>query len=240
MQVKPTLEGEMKKFIIGIALIVFAVSLSILWKDDSNRKFRLARGVSAVDLAGVVEGYSVGDSAAGYVQIEVNVSAENISDTFLYLCRQVTTPGFMVFEVAMDESEEAELSAKSNDPYHNDIYYLDDMAFSDFDLIYREYEEFFIHDGLLNVGFGSHNGVDEVLISGYKIFSILATKPEKYIAALNDLGFVESDSLITVWDNFTETAPGHRKSLTVKGRDVDDIVDLLTKRGMYYSEVRVD
>lgn len=230
----------MKKSLLGIALLVVAASLGIIWKADSGHGFRLARGVSADDLTGVVEGYSVGDTVEGYVQITINVSAENISGAFLSLCQQVKTPGFLVLEVAMKESEEEKLRSGPNDPYHNDIYYLDDLTYTELRRIYREHEEMFVHDGLVNVGFGSHDGVDEVLIGGYKIFSILAANPQKYVTALNDLGFVECDTLISVWDNFTDSTPGHRTSLPVKGKDIYDIVDELTKRGMYHSEVRED
>ncbi len=202
--------------------------------------FELVTGVEVPDLTGIHEGFSSRGTARGYHQLTVNVSAPRLQETVLALAAQVESPGFMVLEVPCEEATEAALREDDGAPFHRDVYYLDGIAFTRFAAIIRDNASVLIEDGEVNFGFGSHDGYDEVFVGAYKIVSIYAEDPRKYIDALVGLRFGMEDQVRTIWDNISIDAPGRRRSLAVDGRTVRDLIAELRDEGLYLAEQRED
>ena len=196
--------------------------------------------MKAPDLSGIEEGYQFIESDQGYFVFTINVSAENISNTFQHLAVHVEAPGFLVLEIPTHEDIEKEIRESESDPYHNDVFYLDGIDFNKAKAVIDPIENLLINDGMIHFGFGSHAGHDEVFIGPYKIFTIFAEEPGKYVAALKELGIPEVESLKTVWDNFTEDTPGQRFALDDVETTIYEIVDGLKEEGLYFAERRED
>lgn len=204
-----------------------------------RKPFRIVKGNHVPCLEGIEEGYSIRKNKEFY-QLTINVSAENIDSVFRSLCIKVRTPGFLLLEHGTNAKIEEQLRKSDMDPFHKDVYYLDGLDHASFFQLYDQYKELFINDGEINYGFGSHTGIDEVYIGPYKIFTIFTDEVEKYFSALLDVGIPRVDELKTVWQNFTETAPGGRMTIKHNGIDIYNMVELLTEKGLYLGERRED
>lgn len=202
--------------------------------------FELAAGVEVADLTGIHEGFSSRGTARGYHQLTVNVSAPRLLETVRELARQVSEPGFVVLEVPCEENTEAALREDEGAPFHRDVYYLDGIDFARFVQLLETNAAVLLEDGEVNFGFGSHDGYDEVFVGAYKIVSVYAGEPRKYIDALVAMRFGMEDQIRTIWENISIESPGRRRSLAVDGRTVRDLIAELQDEGLYLAEQRAD
>ena len=197
-------------------------------------------GVAVSDLTDVGEGYSLRVTDQGYSLFTVNVSADRFRDTYLGLAKQVRAPGFAVIEVPTNARDEDRLRTSGAAPFHRDVYYLDGITFETYCLIFEKYSQLLIDDGGTTFGFGSHQGYDEVFVGKYKVVSIFADMPERYVQALELMGYRQQDRLRTVLDNITPETPGEKISVTVDGKRIYDVIEELLHRGFYLAERRKD
>lgn len=201
--------------------------------------FRLARGITVPDLSGIHEGYSAKLAPKGHTVFTVNVSADRVDTVFRRLSSEVSDPGFLLLEVGTHESVEKTLRKSPTDPLHKDVYYLDSLTHERLLRILDRHVEVLVHDGGINFGFGGSSGVDEVFVGSYKIVYIYSDAPEKYVHALDDLGFKREPQIKTVWDNFTQQSPGSRQVLDVEPT-IWDVIEELKETGLYFAERRDD
>lgn len=225
-------------------LLVPTASAQTSWPPTttptSQPSFQLPQGIRVADLSGIHEGYEEVKTAQGYWVFTINVSAENIRRVFTRLAQEVGNPGFLPLEVSTHRDEEAKLRMQPTDPFHKDVYYLDGQTTPQAMVLFETYRDLFVHDGGVNVDFGSHQGKDEVFIGAYKIFEVYADHPEKYRKALGELGFTLEPKLKTVWDTFTLQSPGERRVLKDAEKTIWNMIDEFKTKGHYLAERRVD
>jgi len=203
-------------------------------------EFKLAAGVKVADLSGVKEGFSVQVTGQGYSQIKVNVSAEKLQTIYLGLAGLVRVPGFAVVEIPSNEKDEVKLRKDSTASFHKDTYYLDGISFDNYLSIFQSYSQFFIDDGEISFGFGSHTGYDEVFVGRYKLISIYADEPRKYIQYVEAQNYQCCETLKTVFDTFTRQTPGMTEIVTIHGKTIYDLIEPLKQKGFYFAERRED
>lgn len=206
--------------------------------EKPKPEFLLANGVMVSNLEGVAEGFSVQDSGQGFTEITVNVSAEKIEASYLGLCRLVRQPAFGLVEIPTNEKAELLLRKDPTDPIHTDVYYYDRMTFENHSGLIKAFLNFFVHDGQITYGYGTHEGYDEVYVGRYKIFTIYTDDPTKYIRYLEWNSYERRKPLRTVFDNFSEKTPGATSSTTFNGKTVYDVVEVLKQGGFYMAERR--
>lgn len=200
-------------------------------------EFKLAAGVAVTDLSGISEGYSLRQIDEGYSVFTVNVSADRLENTFMSLARLVRTPGFALIEIPTRLQDEEQIRDDDRAPFHKDVYYLDGIESDRFEALFLEEPELFVGDGEITFGFGSHQGTDEVFVDRYKLTRIYADEPEKYIQALEALGYERREPLRTVWDNITPQTPGRIEIITIEGRTIYDLMETLEREeGFYFAE----
>ena len=202
-------------------------------------EFRIARGTHVPTLDDIREAYSVKDDGDHHT-FTVNVSAENIDRTFAWLSAKIVMPCFLFFEVPYSKVIEDAVRQSEDDPLHKDVYYLDNLGFSDAFSIYSKYKDLLVNDGEIVFGIGSAPsvGTDEIIVGAYKIFNIITEYPEKYSSVLSELNFPHTDSLKTVWDTFTPETPGARMILKQDGIDIYGMIEALKEEGLYFAERR--
>jgi hypothetical protein len=202
--------------------------------------FTVADGCAVADLTGIHEGFSVKD-ADGYSIFTVNVSASNISSTFLRLSQLPQEPVFLTFEVGTHKDIEDTLRKTETDPFHEDVFYLDGLSQNAARQLFKTYERLLCHDGGVKFGIGSHaKKHDEVFVAGYKLFYVYTAEPEKYRAELVALGFSEEAQIKTVWQTFTRDSPGQRNVLKEPEKTIWDMIAELKQQGLYLAERRAD
>jgi hypothetical protein len=210
-----------------------------LWLGDGT-EFKTVEGVRVPSTEGIHEAYSVSLTDEGYHRFTINVSAQNIPRVYKRLSSEVCEPGFFLLEVGSPEDAEKELRKNDSDPFHKDVYYLDGITREMTEKIFSQYENLLVNDGMISFGFGSHEGRDEVYVGAYKVFRIYADEPDKYIAALAELGLPREEDVKTVWQTITRTTPGRRETLEGQDETIWDMIDDLKKRGLYFAERRED
>lgn len=199
--------------------------------------FQIVEGNYVPNLQGVQEEYTK-QFANTHWCIQINVSAEHIDELFRQLCSQVRQPSFLLFEHGANQKEEEQLRSSDQDPYHKDIFYIDGLDYKGFESIYGRYQELLVHDGEICFGLGSHDGIDEVYVGDYKIFTIFTDTPDKYQRILHKAGFEMSESMKTVWNNFTQDNPGQRRCVKKNGIDIYEMINELKEQGIYLAERR--
>ncbi|RPI79587.1 MAG: hypothetical protein EHM45_02330 [Desulfobacteraceae bacterium] len=198
--------------------------------------FETVKGISIPFPEKINEGFEIKLTDQSHTHITANISANKIDFVFTKLVSLVIPLGFFVIEIPTNQKDEKDLRKSDNDPCHRDVYYLDGLELNEFFNIYNEFKELLIHDGEINFGFGSHNGIDEVLVGSYKIFSILTDDPNKYLLKFDEMGFSKYDNLAVAQDTFSENHPGSRSTIRVNGKLIYDIPEILKDRGMYFSK----
>jgi hypothetical protein len=220
---------KLKSLIVYFTLILAFTPLGGCRLGSKKSDFKLPDGVQVSKLSGIHEGYSERQKEKGFYVFTVNVSAENISNYFLKLSALVEEPAFFLLELGLNET----------DPFHKAVYYLDGIDFKKAETVFRSHERLLVHDGMVNFGFGSHNGHDEVYVGGYKIFEIYADSPEKYRCKLAELGIPQTENFRTVLDNFDKDSPGRRNALSEKPT-IWDMLEQMKSEGFYRAETRED
>lgn len=204
------------------------------------KTFQTVEGVSVTNLDGIKEGYSIKKLAEDRTDFILNVSAENMDVVFRKLCAVVRSPGFLLLELGTNAIIEETLRKTNTTPFHKDVFYMDGLDYPKFLKTYSEYADLLINDGMVNYGYGSHEGLDEVFVAEYKIISIMTDDAEKYRSVLKELGYRERVVFKTVWQNFSKLQPGHKETVTRNGIDSYDMVERLKEKGLYFAERRED
>ena len=205
-----------------------------------HKAFCLPRGISVPDLSGIHEGYSATLAPKGHTVFTINVSAERMDTVFRRLSSEVAEPGFLLLEVGTHESVEKTLRESPTSPFHKDVFYLDALTHEGLLEILRRHGDLLVQDGGINFGYGSGSGTDEVYVGPYKVMYIYSDTPEKYVRALDALGFIREPQLRTVWNNFTKDSPGNRRVLTEVKTTIWDVIAELKGEGLYFAERRDD
>ncbi len=207
--------------------------------NELEKRFNIVKGVYTSNLEGIHEEYSIVEHK-NFCQININVSAENIENVFRDLCTKVRTPGFLLLEHGTNAKIEEQIRKSDTDPFHKDVFYLDGLDIKHFLALYNQYKDLLVNDGEINYGFGSHVGTDEVYVGPYKIFTIFTNESDKYIDVLSKNNIPKVDRLKTVCNNFSEESPGCRMTIKINGIDIYEMVEQLSKEGLYLGERRED
>ncbi len=201
----------------------------------TDNAFKTVQGVKVTDLTGINEYYNVKKFDLYHV-ITINVSAENIINMVEKLTSIIKKTGLFTIEIPTNEKDEKEIREKDTDPFHQDIYYLEDITQVEFLKIFHTYKNLFINDGFINFSFASSEGIDEIMIKEYKIFYVITDEPELYEQILKENNYSKQDRIKTVWDTFTEETPGSIAALTLDGHDMYDVIENLKKDGLYLAK----
>ena len=202
-----------------------------------TNNFKLVKGVRVSNLNGIQEGYCVAEQQ-NYFAITINVSAENIDSVFRSLSEKVRTPGFLLLEHRTHRDIERELRKNDTVPLHKDVFYLDGLQYDAFLTLYEKHKGLLVNNGMVQFGFGSHDGYDEVFVGKYKIFTVYTDDIGKYTDSLEQLGICRDDNLKTVWENFTAETPGRCETISIDNKNIYDIVEELKEFGLYFAERR--
>ncbi len=201
-------------------------------------KFKLAAGVAVTNLDDITEGFSLQKTNQGYSVITINISADRLQKIYLGLCELVTTPAFAIVEIPTHQADELKLREKPTDPFHHDVYYLDGISFADYQSIFLPYSQFFMDDGEITFGFGSHTEQNEIFVGRYKLVHIYTDAPAQYLQYLESQKYPRREPLRTIFDTFSPQSPGSTQAITINGKTVYDLIEILKQKGFYFAERR--
>ena len=181
--------------------------------------FLICQGVNAPDADKLSSGYKTeGSSINGIISADL---MGKLAEGFIDL---VDDPVFFLLELAREDS----------DGY--DIYYLDNCTKEVAHAIMERYGELLIQDGLSRFGFGSNSSEEELYFMDYQEFMIYTHKTKAAEKLLGALGIQKTAKPGSMWEHFSEDAPGSLSSVEVEGETVYDIPDALEEAGMYRYE----
>lgn len=193
--------------------------------------FKLVQGVSADNYDRVHSAYSVDNES-----ISATVSEELMQPLLLQLVKQLSEPVFFFLEVPCSKDEEKELRRSKSDPFHYNLYYLDNCTVPVAEAIVKRYGQLLVNDGLCRFGFGSHNGQEEIYCLKYQVM-FLSGKTDKFKKCFEKLDIPCEKDFLTLWDTFSDDAPGTSFAVEINGESVDDIKENLQAEGLYFADV---
>lgn len=207
--------------------------------------FQLAKGVQVPNLDGIYECYEVirrirPSDGQPYDSFAINISIDKLRPLLKCFCENLEEPCFFLCEVGASQEEETELRKSESAPFHRNVYYKDGCSRDELLELLAAYGEWFIQDGMSCFGFASHRSKDEIYVGKYKLTNLFTSNSEQYKALLSRFDIPQEKEIKTVWENFTYETPGECNLVTIEGKTVYDMIDLLLENGLYLAERRED
>ncbi|MCX5682149.1 MAG: hypothetical protein NT049_00470, partial [Planctomycetota bacterium] len=158
-------------------IIVLSVAFSlyfILWRKKGRRElpdadlplipslamaresphFKLVRGIEVTDLGGIHECYMAKLAEDGHSVITVNVSAERLPEVIPALMKEVGGLPEFVVQLPCTEEVERTLRHRPDDPWHSDIFRMENVAYEYLVGLLGRYGELLLHDGWATFHYG--------------------------------------------------------------------------------------
>lgn len=192
--------------------------------------FKLIQGVTAENLDGIHSAYYTDKNGISAV-----LSAELIESAVCSLIKSLDEPVFFFIELPCGEDQEKVLRKNKTDPFHYDLYYLDNCTLPVAQAIMGRFGELLVNDGICRFGFGSHSSGEEIYCLNYQVVSVYGSS-EKIEPVFKKLGAVKEKNFRTLWDNFSADTPGTSASVEKDGETVYDIPVNLEPEGMYLAD----
>lgn len=192
--------------------------------------FKLIQGVTAENLDGIHSAYYTDENGISAV-----LSAELIESAVCSLIKRLDEPVFFFIELPCGEDQEKVLRKNKTDPFHYDLYYLDNCTLPVAQAIMGRFGELLVNDGICRFGFGSHSSGEEIYCLNYQVVSVYGSS-EKFETVFKELGAVKEKNFRTLWDNFSADTPGTSASVEKDGETVYDIPVNLEPEGMYLAD----
>lgn len=185
------------------------------------------------------EGYAIFDE-----MITANVNAEKILGVIEnFLKKNENESLFLFIEVPAnldDEvvSETFEDGGVAIETPHNYVYYLDGISAKAIKDLLDIFGEILVNDGLSAFGVGNPKG-DEVGKYKYNVMRVYGGDVSRYTDIFECLGIKRTEKLMIAWETFSLKTPGiSEKYVDSEGRDIYNIVEVLTESGLYKAETR--
>lgn len=200
---------------------------------------KMIKGAQITDGDSLTQGYEIVEG-----MIAANVDADNIRNVFegfLEINRNESLFLFIEVPSRLDDetvTETFEDGGVAIETTHNDVYYLDGISAAALRELFEMFYEILVNDGLSAFGVGNPYG-EEVGKYKYNVMKLYSKEPEKYACIFESLGINKTDELITAWNTFSEKTPGiSEKYSDSEGRDIYDIIEILSEEGLYKAEMR--
>lgn len=186
------------------------------------------------------QGYEISEN-----QLTANADADNIRNVMEnFMDMNENIPLFLFIEVPSNLKDEKvaetfEDGAVAVDTPHKDVYYLDGVPAGSLKKILAPLYEILINDGLSAFGVGNPYG-DEIGKYKYNVMVLYSrNNTDKYKQIFENNGILKTDNLVTAWDTFSDETPGTSEIYSdSKGRNIYDIIEVLSGIGLYKAEQR--
>ncbi|MDE6149059.1 MAG: hypothetical protein K2F81_03055 [Ruminococcus sp.] len=192
--------------------------------------FKLVQGVDADNIENVHSAYSIDENGIYSV-----LSAEIYEEAVSKLVEKLVEPVFFFLEIPCSAEEEKILRKSKSDPYHYNIYYLDNCTIPVADAIMKRYGELLVNDGVCRFGFGSHNNEEEIYCKSYQTVSVYGNI-KKFKAVLDEMNIPCEAEIKTIWDVLSSENTGTCSTVEINGETVNDIAVNLKLEGMYLAD----
>lgn len=192
--------------------------------------FKLVQGVDVDNIENVHSAYSVDGNG-----IYAVLSAEIYEKAVAELVGKLVEPVFFFLEIPCSAEEEKQLRKNKNDPYHYNIYYLDNCTIPVAKAIMERYGELLANDGVSRFGFGSHDNGEEIYCKSYQTVSVYGNI-KKFKAVLDEMNIPRENEIQTIWDVLSYENMGTCSTVEINGETVNDIAVNLKSEGMYLAD----
>lgn len=178
------------------------------------------------------EGYMMRENG-----IIANINAEKMrpfADGFIAMHNE---PVFFILEIPTSAQN---IPEGSENVKLKDVYYIDALTGLTCMNVLDITDDILTSDGLAAFGVGCHESHDEFMMGKYNILTVSSSEPEKYRRLFARLNIPENNDLLTAPETFTGDAPGESSAVTVDGKTIYDLPEILKNKGIYLAERRED
>ena len=192
--------------------------------------FKLVQGVDVDNIENVHSAYRVDENSI-YSVLSAEIYEEAVSE----LVEKLVEPVFFFLEIPCSAEEEKILRKSKSDPYHYNIYYLDNCTIPVAHAIMKRYGELLVNDGVSRFGFGSHNNEEEIYCKSYQAVSVYGNI-KKFQNVLDEMNIPCEAEIKTIWDVLSGENTGTCSTVEINGETVNDIAANLKPEGMYLAD----
>ncbi len=192
--------------------------------------FKLIQGVDVNNIENVHSAYSIDENGI-YSVLSAEIYEEAVSE----LVGKLVEPVFFFLEIPCSAEEEKMLRKSKSDPYHYNIYYLDNCTIPVAKAIMERYGELLANDGVSRFGFGSHSSNEEIYCKGYQTVSVYGDV-NKFKTVFEKENIPCEAEIKTLWDVLSYENTGTCSTVEINGETVNDIEVNLKSEGMYLAD----
>lgn len=153
--------------------------------------------------------------------LELTLSAEDYMRFFRRAVSNIPEPLYFFIEIPQEDGDDY------------DTYYLDNCTAAVAQAIVKRYGGVLFSDGVIRFGFGSHGCDEEIYMREFQLLRICSENIHSYEKIVVDLGYVENENALSIWDILSEDNPGSRESVECDDESFLDIIANLGEIGLY-------
>lgn len=196
----------------------------------------LNKGFSVPQAERLDEGYELQENS-----ICANVGAYKIFDLITGFIATRNEPLFFILELPVDVTEEQkfELQSQVLTNTHHDVYFIDGLNVEEALTIVIRYRDLLFDDGMISWGIGCHESQTEIMRRSYNIVTLYSQTITDCEFLFEKLAIPQVENLITAYDLFTATEPGKKTGISVSGKTVYDLPEMLKDFGIYLAQQNI-
>ena len=196
----------------------------------------LKKGFSVPQAERLDEGYELQENS-----ICANVGADKMFDLITGFIATRNEPLFFILELPVDVTEEQkfELQPQVLTNTHHDVYFIDGLNVEEALTIVIRYRDLLFEDGMISWGIGCHESQTEIMRRPYNIVTLYSQTITDCEFLFEKLAIPQVENLITAYDLFTATEPGEKTGISVSGKSVYDLPEMLKDFGIYLAQQNV-
>lgn len=192
-----------------------------------------AKGVKVPFSEKIEKGYIIENDC-----IIANVDNEDMDGVIMDFVELIEEPMYIGIHVPLDEFEEIKLRKSEQDPFHEQVYYLDNINREDMRLIIDTFMDVLVNDGMSRFVIASHATGEEMFVQKYNVVAFFSQNPVGIEELLGKWGCEKKDEMVTAPETFTEENPGICSAYENEdGINIYDLIDALSQSGMYKGEI---
>ena len=167
-------------------------------------------------------------------RVMANVGADKLPSMLKQFIGMHDEPLFFILELPTNKKDEPDIEHS----LHTYVYYIYGLTQAEATDILARVGDILYSDGIAAFGFGCPDSGDEFFSIEYNSVVLFSKNPEKYELFFVEHDIPKTDNYICAWDIVSDEHPAESFAVTVGGKTIYDIPEMLKDMGVYLAERR--
>ncbi len=167
-------------------------------------------------------------------RIIANVGADKLGAMMIHFIGMHDEPLFFILELPTNKNDEPDIEHS----VHTDVYYIDWLSQAQASTVLARVGDILYSDGIAAFGFGCHDSGEEIFSIEYNYVVLFSKNLEKYELFFTEHDIPKTENFVSAWDTVSDEHPAESFAITVDGKMIYDIPEMLKDMGIYLAERR--